>query len=64
MEEYCRYTFHLALAQRLRKANEQQSYVTKLRQIPKYFISNIVGGLVEAAESILQTPAVESHAVK
>jgi hypothetical protein len=55
---------HLASPQRLRRVNEQQSYVTKLRQIPNNFISNIVGGLVEAAESVSQTPAVESYAVK
>jgi hypothetical protein len=64
MEDYCRCTFHSALPQRLRRVNEQQSCVTKLRQIPKYFISNIVGGLVEAAESIPLTRVVESYAVE
>jgi hypothetical protein len=64
MEGYYRYTFHLTLPQRFKRVNEQQSYVTKLRQIPRYFISNIFGGLVDAAESIPQTPAVESYAVK
>jgi hypothetical protein len=64
MEDYYRYTFHLTLPQRLSRVNGQQSYITKLHQIPKYFISNIAGGLVAEVDSIPQTPVVELYAVQ